>query len=154
MAPKWAIGRMGYGTSGPLADLRRTYPQVRASGPVLRVGSGDGRSKELVDARRNELRIRERWKCNGTRGDVQALQIDCGRCLNAMALTRVRVAAIMASGGSMVVGILFATTRRVRGIARRIVHRAVGAGRSSSDNLRVGVPVEVHGYLRGRMRHP
>jgi hypothetical protein len=93
-----------------------------------RVGSGDGRSKELVDTRRNELRTRERWKRNGCRYISERRQIESRRRIDALTLARTQVTAIMVSRGRMFV----ATLGRVSAM-RGIMHWAIGMGRGAGN---------------------
>jgi hypothetical protein len=115
---------------------------VRASGRGNRVGSGDGRSKKLVNARRDDLRTRERWKHSGCRVISELRQIESRWRIDALTLACTHVTAIMAPCGGMFVAIT-TTTSRGRTV-RGIVHRAVGVGRSNGCS----------GQGQRRVRHP
>src|SRR6266568_2439044 len=103
-------------------------PQVHTSGRGNRFGSGDGRSKELVDTRRDELRTRERWKRNGCRDISERRQIDSRRRIDALTLAGTHVTAIVVSCRRMFV----ATVSRGRAL-RGIVHWAVGMRRGGGN---------------------
>jgi hypothetical protein len=107
---------------------------ARESGRGNRVGSGDGRSKELVDTRRDELRTRERWDCDGRRNISERRQIESRRRIYAMTLARTYMAAIMIARGRVFVATLARRSTVRHSAVRRIVHRAIGlgGGRNSS----------------------
>jgi hypothetical protein len=106
-----------------------------ATDQVKRDGSGDGRSEELVDARRYDARAGEGWNRNGRRDVGKRRESNGPRGVNAMTLTR--------AGLTTVVGTLLVGTRTHAvgsavgrmGWAIRLRRRA---SRSDSDSSRHG----------------
>ena len=88
--------------------------QVRTSRPFNRNGSGDGRSKKLVDTRRDELRAGEGRDGIGCHDVGKRREGNRRRRVDAMTLTRAGVTTIMSAHWGMFVG----AVGRVRGTVR------------------------------------
>jgi hypothetical protein len=108
------------------SHLHLVPTQVRMSRPFNRNGSGDGRSKKLVDARRDELRAGEGWNRIGCHDVGKRREGKRRRRVDAMTLTRAGVTTIVGAHWGMFVG----AVRRMRGaislrpIAGRLTHSA------------------------------
>ena len=91
------------------------------SRPFNRNGSGNGRSKELVDARRDELRARQGGNRIGCLDVAKCREVDRHRRVDAMTLTRAGVTAVVGAHGSV------ATRRGVFDHVCRVIRRRLNA---------------------------
>ncbi len=97
--------------------------QVRMSRPFNRKGSGDGRSKKLVDARRDELRAGEGGNGIGCQDVGKRREGNRRRRINAVTLTRAGVTTIVGARWTMFVS------------AHRMGADSSGASRISSNRI-------------------
>ena len=114
--------------------------QVRTSRPFNRNGLGDGRSKELVDTGRDELRAREGRDGIGCHDVGKRREGNHRRRVDAMALTRIGVTTVVGSHWGMLVG----AVGRVRGAIRLRPGTGVGGALTHSASDRR------HGHVRRR----
>ena len=100
--------------------------QVRMSRPFIRNGSGDGRSKKLVDTRRDELRAGEGWNRIGSHDVGKRREGNRRRRVDAITLTRAGVTTIVGAHWGMFVGAVrgMRGAIRLRRIAGRLTHSA------------------------------